>query len=335
MNNIKIGNKIIGDDHSCFIIAEAGSNHNGDINQAKKLVDIAAESGADAVKFQTFTADKLFSKNHPANKIVKKFEFKLEWHKEIKEYCDKKNIMFMTTPFQKDAVDLLEKLNVECYKIASGDMDYYSLLDYVSSTGKPIVLSTGMAYMDEVKEAVNRIKRSNTRQVAILHCISNYPPENKDINLKVIQTIKEEFDIPVGFSDHSMGIVIPIAAVAMGANIIEKHFTISRKLEGMDHFYALEPQELKQMVEEIRKVEAAMGNGVKIPVKGEFPERHYARRGVIAACDLKEGQTIEEEHLDYVRPANGIESKYYKEILGRNVNKNIDMDSPIHWEDLV
>lgn len=335
MNNIKIGNKIIGNTHPCFIIAEAGSNHNGDIKQAKELVDIAVESGADAVKFQTFTADKLFSKNHPANKIVKNFEFKLEWHKEIKEYCDKKGIMFITTPFQKDAVDLLEKLNIEGYKIASGDMDYYPLLDYISNTAKPIILASGMAYMDEVKEAFNRIKSGKTENIAILHCVSNYPPKDEDINLKVIQTIKEEFNVPVGFSDHSMGITVPIAAVALGANIIEKHFTISRKLEGMDHFYALEPQELKQMVTEIGKVEKSMGTGTKTPVKAEFPERHYARRGIIAAYNLKEGQIIEEKYLDYVRPIYGIESKYYKEVIGRKVNKNIDVDSPIYWEDLI
>lgn len=335
MNKIKLGEYMIGDDHPCFIIAEAGSNHNGSIEQAKKLIDIAVEARADAVKFQTFTGDKLFSKSHPANEIVKKFELKLQWHKELKEYCDNKQIMFMTTPFQKDAVDLLEKLNVEGYKIASGDMDYYPLLDYVSSTGKPVILATGMAYMDEVEEAFNRIKKGKTDEIAILHCISNYPPKNEYINLKAIKTLKEQFNCPVGFSDHSMGITMPIAAVAMGANIIEKHFTISRELEGMDHFYALEPQELKQMVMEIRKVEQAMGMGVKVPVKGEFSERHYARRGIIAACDIKEGQIISEEHLDYVRPVNGIESKYYEEIIGRKINKDLKKDEPLCWEDLM
>lgn len=334
MTNIKIGNYIIGDQYPCFIIAEAGSNHNGDIKQAKKLVDIAVEAGANAVKFQTFTGDKLFSKSHPANNIVKKYEFKLEWHKEIKDYCDKKNIMFMTTPFQKDAVDLLENLGTEAYKIASGDMDYYSLLDYISNTGKPIILATGMAYMDEVKEAVNRIKQGNTKEIAVLHCISNYPPKDEDINLKVIETMKNEFDFPIGFSDHSMGITIPIAAVAMGAKIIEKHFTISRKLEGMDHFYALEPNELKQMVDEIRRVENAMGTGEKVPVENEVAERHYARRGIVVACDLKNGAEIEEKDLDYVRPVNGIESKYYRRLIGKKLNKDIDENKAIHWEDL-
>ncbi|NFH90638.1 polysaccharide biosynthesis protein [Clostridium botulinum] len=335
MNNIRIGNYNIGNKNPCFIIAEAGSNHNGDINQAKKLVDIAVEAGVDAVKFQTFTGDKLFSKAHPANEFVKRFEFKLEWHKEIKEYCDSKGIMFMTTPFQKDAVDLLEELGTEAYKVASGDMDYYSLLDYISNTGKPVILATGMAYMDEVKEAVDRIKQGKTQEIAVLHCISNYPPKDEDINLNILKTMKEELDMPIGFSDHSMGITVPVAAVAMGAKIIEKHFTISRKLEGMDHFYALEPHELKQMVEEIRKVEKAMGTETKVPVKAEYAERHYARRGIIAACNLKAGDIIEEKHLDYVRPVNGIESKYYKEVIGRKVNKDLKEDEAICWEDLV
>lgn len=334
MNKFKLGKYTIGDNSPCFIIAEAGSNHNGDINQAKKLIEIAAEAGVDAVKFQTFTGDKLFSKKHPANEIVKKFEFKLQWHKEIKEYCDEKGIMFMTTPFQKDAVDLLEELNVEGYKIASGDMDYYSLLDYVSDTGKPIFLATGMANMDEVKDAVNRICEGKTKGIALLHCVTNYPPKDEDINLKVIRSMKEEFNMPIGLSDHSMGITIPIAAVAMGANVIEKHFTISRELEGMDHFYALEPQELKEMVNAIRKVERAMGTGIKVPVKSEFPERHYARRGIIASVDLQAGEIIEEKHLDYVRPVNGVESKYYKEIIGRKLSKDLKADESVRWEDL-
>lgn len=335
MINIRLGNKSIGDNNPCFIIAEAGSNHNGDINQAKKLVDIAVEAGVDAVKFQTFTADKLFAKCHPANEIVKKFEFKLEWHKEIKEYCNDKGIMFMTTPFQRDAVDLLEELNVEGYKVASGDMNYYPLLDYISKTGKPVILATGMAYMDEVKESIRRIQQGKTKDIAILHCISNYPPKDEDINLNAIKTMKEELQIPIGFSDHSMGITIPIAAVAMGAKIIEKHFTISRNLEGMDHFYALEPDELKQMVEEIRKIENAMGIGIKAPVTGEFSERYYARRGIVVACNLKAGDMIEEKHLDYVRPVNGIESKYYKEVIGKKVNKDLKENEPLYWENLI
>lgn len=334
MNTIKIGKYTIGDNNPCFIIAEAGSNHNGSLEQAKELINIAVEAGADAVKFQTFTGDKLFSKKHPANEVVKKFEFKFEWHKELKEYCDKKGIMFMTTPFQYEAVDLLEELKIDGYKIASGDMDYYPLLDYISNTGKPILLATGMASMDEVKESLNVIKSGKTKEVAVLHCVANYPPKDEDINLNVIKSLKNELDIPVGFSDHSMGISVPVAAVAMGANIIEKHFTISRQLEGMDHFYALEPHELKDMVSQIRRIEKAMGSGCKTPVKAEIPERHFARRGIIAAYDLQEGQIIEEKHLDYVRPVYGIESKYYKEIIGRKLKNAIKSDEPIHWEDL-
>ncbi len=211
-------------------------------------------------------------------------------------------------------------------------MNYNFLLDYVSNTGKPVIMATGMAYLDEVKEAVQRIKNGKTQEIAVLHCTANYPPKNENINLKAILTMKEELDIVVGFSDHSMGITMPIAAVAIGAKIIEKHFTISRTLQGMDHFYALEPQELKQMIEEIRKVEAAMGNGNKVPVKEEYAERHYARRGIIAVCDLKSGDVLEDKHLEYVRPVNGIESKYYKEIIGKKITKDINRDEPIRWE---
>lgn len=332
VNTIQIGNYILGDNHPCFIIAEAGSNHNGDIEQAKKLVDIAAEAGVNAVKFQTFTGDKLFAKSHPGHKVIQKYEFKLEWHREIQTYCERRNILFLTTPFQKDAVDVLEELNIAGYKIASGDLDYYPLLDYVAQTGKPVILATGMAYLDEVREAVQRIRSGKTRDITLLHCTSNYPPEDKNINLQAMITLKEEFHTVVGLSDHSSGITMPVAAVAMGANIIEKHFTLSRTLEGLDHFYALEPRELKQMVGEIRRVEKAMGAGRKIPVPEEYAERHYARRGIIATCDLKKGEAITEKHLTYVRPVNGIESKYYQEIIGKTLTKDIKQDEPLRWE---
>lgn len=329
-----ISDKKIGDGNPCFIIAEAGSNHNGNIEQAKKLVDIAVAAGVDAVKFQTFTGDKLFAKYHPANEIVKKYEFKLEWHREIKSYCDERGIIFMTTPFQKDAVDLLEELNVPAYKIASGDMDYYPLLDYVAKTEKPVILATGIAYMEEVAEAVERLKSKGAKDVVALHCVANYPPRDMDINLSVIPRMKEVLGIPVGYSDHSMGIAVPIAAVAMGADVIEKHFTISRELEGMDHFYALEPEELKQMVEGIRRVEAARGDGLKRPVEGERAERHFARRGIVASKALPAGHVLEASDLDYVRPVDGIDSRYFEMVIGKTLKSDLAENEAIAWTHL-
>ncbi|QTL96939.1 polysaccharide biosynthesis protein [Iocasia frigidifontis] len=331
MKKITIGNRNIGDGEPAFIIAEAGSNHNGDINLAKELIDIAVNAKVDAIKFQTFTGETLFKENLEAQKIVEKYKLPLEWHKELKDYAENNDIIFMTTPFYPEAVGMAEKLNIDAYKIASGDLTYYSLLELIAEKRKPIILSTGISNLFEVEKAVEKIYSRGNEEIILLHCVSNYPTDPKNVNLKVISTLKNKFNIPVGFSDHTMGIEVSIAAIAMGANVIEKHFTISRDMEGMDHFYALEPDELKNMVDGIRKIELAMGHGQKEPAEEEIPEVYFARRGIYAAKNIKKDDRISFKDLKFVRPVDGINAQYYKIVIGKIASKDIKMNQAINW----
>ena len=269
---IKIGNKSVGEGEPTFIIAEAGSNHDGKLEQAKKLIDIAAESGADAVKFQTFKADKLFNK--VKNKeIVDKLEIlevHKDWYEELLYYTDKKGLIFLSSAFDEDSADLLDSFGIAAYKVASYELTHLPLLEYIAKKNKPMILSTGMANESEVKEAVECIYSAGNRQVIILHCVSQYPAEPENVNLKSLLALKRIFDCPIGFSDHTETIYAPIAAVALGATVIEKHFTLDKSLPGPDHAYALEPDELKQMVTGIREVERMLGTEEIKPAESEI-----------------------------------------------------------------
>ncbi|MCW7999959.1 N-acetylneuraminate synthase, partial [Clostridium sp. cpc1] len=260
-----------------FIIAEAGVNHNGNIDIAKKLVDAAVEAGVDAIKFQSFKAGNLVTKsakkaeyqkettgNGNQFEMLKKLELSYKEHIILKKYCEEKGIMFISTPFDFESADLLEKLNIPLYKISSGDLTNIPLLKYIAKFNKPMIVSTGMANLGEVEIAVNAIKEGGNDKITLLHCTSNYPTACEDVNLNAILTLKNAFKLPVGYSDHTIGIEIPIGAVAMGTKVIEKHFTLDKNMEGPDHRASLEPNELKEMVKNIRNIEKAFGNGIKI-----------------------------------------------------------------------
>jgi sialic acid synthase SpsE len=328
---IKIGDKLIGEEEPCFIIAEVGSNHDGKLEQAKKLIDIAAEAGVDAVKFQAFKADKLF--NRVTNKDIvdklAKLELREEWYRELSEYTDEKGLIFLSSVFDEEFVDLLDGYGVAAYKVASYELTHLPLLDYIASKKKPIILSTGMANESEIKEAVECIYSAGNRQVIILHCVSQYPPESTNVNLNTLATLKRLFDGPVGFSDHTGGIYAPIAAVALGAKVIEKHFTIDKSLSGPDHAYALEPDELKQMVIAIREVEKMLGSEEIKPATSEINERNW-RRAIYAAKDISEGTTITADMVMIVRPSpeGSIAPKYIKELLSKRTKKDIKKGNP-------
>ena len=326
MRKIKIGNRLIGDEEPCFIIAEAGSNHNGSLKQAKKLIDIASESEADAVKFQIFKAEGL-SADKKIQVVLKKFELRREWVKELSEYAKRKNIMFFATPFDIEAVDLLDKINVPVFKIASGDLTNLPLIKYIAEKGEPIIQSVGLGSLEEIREALDVIYSTGNRNVALLHCVVNYPTKPEDVNLNVIKTLKQ-FHVPIGFSDHTMEISVPIGAVALGASIIEKHFTINRDLAGPDHHYALEPGELKAMIRGIRDVERALGSEEII---GDL-ERKGPRRSIYARVDIHKGATITKDSLSILRPAVGIAPKHIDKIIGKKVRKDIKAHEPITWE---
>ena len=332
-----------------FIIAEAGVNHNGDLKIAKKLIDKAVKAGADAVKFQTFSADRLVTKNAPKadyqNKttdknesqydMLKKLELSLDEHKELKTYCEQKNILFMSTPFDFESVDLLEKLGVELYKIGSGDLTNIPLLEYVAKKNKPMIVSTGMSNLAEVEEAVNIIKESGNKKLILLHCVSNYPANFENVNLKAMNTMKTAFRVEVGYSDHTPGIEISIAAVAMGAKVIEKHFTLDKSMEGPDHRASLNPEELFEMVESIRNIEKSFGNGLKKCQETEKTNRYLSRKSITAKKEIYINEKIKKEDLIIRRPGIGIKPKYFGLLVEQAIaNNNINKDDILHWEDL-
>lgn len=351
----------------CFIVAEAGVNHNGKLELAKKLVDVAVEAKADAVKFQTFKAEKVASifadkakyqkKTTDAGEsqfeMIKKLELSFNDFAKLKEYCDKKGIIFLSTPFDYESVDFLESL-VPLYKIGSGEITNFPFLQYIAKKGKPIILSTGMSTLGEVEEAVNTIINANSSffisttphlsfsvhhpsstidyPLILLHCVSNYPASFEEINLKAMLTLKEAFKLPVGYSDHTLGIEIPTSAVALGAKVIEKHFTLDKNLPGPDHKASLEPHELKAMITAIRNIEKALGNGIKKSNKSEFEIMKVARRSLVAARDIKAGETIREEDMVIKRPSIGVSPKFREIIIGMYLNKDIKKDEPFLWK---
>ena len=326
MRKIKIADRIIGNEEACFIIVEAGSNHNGSLEQAKKLIDIASESGADAVKFQIFKAEEL-SADEKTQRMLKEFEFRREWVKELNDYAKRKNIMFLATPFDLEAVDLLDEINAPAFKIASGDLTDLPLIKYIAEKGKPIIQSVGLGSLEEIREALDVIYSTGNENVALLHCVVNYPTRPEDVNLNVIKTLKQ-FHVPIGFSDHTMEISVPIGAVALGASIIEKHFTINRNLAGPDHHYALEPGELKAMIRGIRDVERALGSEEII---GDL-ERKGPKRSIYAKVDIHKGATITKDSLSILRPAVGIAPKHIDKIIGKKARTDIKAYEPITWE---
>lgn len=330
-----------------YIIAEAGVNHNGDINIAYNMIDAAKKSGVDCIKFQTFRTEKLVTitakkaeyqventhNNDSQFEMLKKLELSFEDFKNIKKICDKVGIEFMSTPFDMESVDLLEKLGMKTYKISSGDITNKPLLEFVASKNKPIILSTGMCTMDEVQEAVNWIENKGNKQLALLHCTSNYPTPYSEVNMNAMITLDKAFSYPIGYSDHTKGIIIPIMAVSMGAKIIEKHFTLDKTMEGPDHKASLDVRELKKMVNAIRNIEKAKGTGEKLPVKSEISTRDVVRKSIIVTRDLKSGSIILETDLDIKRPGTGLAPKYISVLVGKRLNKNLSTEDFISFED--
>lgn len=330
---LKIADKKISQSEPTYFIAEIGSNHDGKIEQAKELIDKCAQIGADAVKFQSFSAEGLVSKKHPAFDILDKLSLPKAWHWELKEYCDKKNIHFLSTPFDAERLDWLLQIESPAIKISSGDLTYFSFLKKIAETNLPILLATGIASLSEVVDAVSTIEQTGNKQIALLHCVSNYPPQPQDMNLNALGTIQRVFpELVNGLSDHSSGYMAPLGAVAMGGRIIEKHITLSRKLKGPDHPYALEVDDYKEMINKIRDLEIMLGKSGKEPCTNELGEIVGARRGIYAAENIKKGTLITEDMLKFVRPAKGISARYYKDVVGRTTAADIKTDTVISWE---
>lgn len=343
---ITIGRKMVGGGGPCFIIAEAGVNHNGRLKLAKELVDAAKNAGADAIKFQTFKTEDLVTegaatagyqkkntgKEESQFKMLKKLELSEKDFIKLKKYCDRKNILFLSTPHTENAIDFLERLRVSAYKVASGDLTNLPLLEKISKKKKPIILSTGMATLDEVREAVTTIKRAENNKIILLHCTTNYPCPLREVNLRAMLTLKEKFNFSVGYSDHTEGVLVPIMAVAMGALVIEKHFTLDKNLPGPDHKASLGPNELKEMVKSIRNTERIMGSEEKKPTDSEKKIMRVVRKSVVAKIDISKGAKITKNVLTAKRPGTGIPPKQINKIINRIAKKNIKKDELINWQ---
>lgn len=330
---------------SVFIIAEAGVNHNGSIELAKKLIDVAVEAGVDAVKFQTFKTENLVSKNaqkadyqkETTDKeesqfdMIKKLELNIDTHHELIVYCKQKNIMFLSTPFDQDSIKLLDNLGLKIFKVPSGEITNFPYLRDIGKLGKKVILSTGMADIGEIEDALDILFESGTRKedITVLHANTMYPTPMEDVNLKAMVTIGNTFDISYGYSDHTLGIEVDIAAVTLGASVIEKHFTLDKAMEGPDHKASLEPDELKAMVRSIRNIELALGSSIKKPSQSEKSNIQIARKSIVAKTYIKQGEVLSEENLAIKRPGNGISPMFWDEIVGTIAARDYMVDDLI------
>ena len=324
------------------IIAEAGVNHNGSMDLAKNLIDVAVKAGVDYVKFQTFKAEKLVTKtadkaeyqnivtdkNESQFDMIKKLELDKKAHEELIHYCDNKDIRFLSTAFDHDSIDMLAELNIPIFKIPSGEITNLPYLRHIGRMGKSIIMSTGMCTLEEVRSAFNILLEVGAEKdkITILHCNTEYPTPLEYVNLKAMQTIGDELGVSVGFSDHTLGIEVPIAAVAMGATIIEKHFTLDRTLPGPDHAASLEPNELKSMVTAIRKIEKTIGDGVKKPSKSELKNIPVVRKSIIAKKAISMGEIFSEKNLCIKRPGTGLSPMLWDELIGCQATKDFEID---------
>jgi sialic acid synthase SpsE len=342
---VRIGERWVGEGEPCFVIAEAGANHNRDLSMGRELIDVAADAGADAVKFQTYSAETLYSKKTPrfsylkdvSDKetwdLIKEIELPRQWQGELASHAARRGIRFLSSPFDVPAVDELAALDVPAYKIASFEIVDLSLIGYAAAKGRPMILSTGLASYEDIADAVTACVAAGNRDVILLQCASLYPAPPSRMNLRAMATLRQAFAVPVGLSDHSLGVHIAAAAVALGASVIEKHFTLDRSLPGPDHLFAVEPGELRDMIRHIREVEAALGDGLKLGPAPEEEEMHQkGRRSLIAARAIPRGTTIERSMIAVKRPGFGIRPKFVDLVVGRVARIDIEEDTVLTWE---
>jgi pseudaminic acid synthase len=342
---VKTGNRISVDNWRVFIIAEISANHGQNFNRAVALIKKAKECGADAVKFQAYTPDtltinadnKYFRIKHPQwggqtlYELYKKAYTPWKWFKKLKKVADDLGILFFATAFDRTSVDFLEGLNVRFHKISSFELVDLPLIEYVAKTKKTLILSTGMATLSEIKEAVNTARSAGTKEIVLLKCVSSYPARPEEMNLKTIPHMKELFGCPVGLSDHSLGIGVSVCAVALGADVIEKHFILSRKIETPDNFFSIEPRELKELVENIRIAEKALGKVHYEPTEDEKKSRIF-RRSLFVVKGIKKGQVFSPENVKSIRPSDGLKPKYIAAILGKKAKRDIKKGTPLSWD---
>lgn len=350
MNTINLGGVPVGPGHPSYIIAEIGSNHNGDMALCRRLIDAAAEAGAHAAKFQSWSEASLIAEEEYARntqysdkkkhfgtlrEMVRAYQFTAEQHQEAKKYCDARGIAFCSTPFSPEEADLLETLDVPFFKIASMDIVHLPLLRHVARKQRPVVISTGMATLAEIEQAVNIVRAEGNFQIALLHCVSIYPPDYGMIHLRNMATLEQAFGVTVGLSDHTMGTAIPLAAIALGARIIEKHFTLDQEMEGWDHAISANPVEMKTIVEEGKNIFKALGSNQRHVSDEEMEKRKKFRRSLVTRRALQKGMVIKEEDLCAKRPGTGISPNEQNYVVGRKLASSVQEDQVLRWEDLL
>lgn len=345
-STIEIAGRAIGPGQPCFIIAEAGVNHNGRLETALDLVDVAASTGADAIKFQTFKAEKIAtaqaskaeyqarttSSNETQLEMLKQLELSFDDFRIVKARCDLKGLIFLSTPFDMESADFLHNLGVPAFKIPSGEVVNHPFLEYIARKSRPIIMSTGMCHLGEVDQAVQVVYNTGLKELALLHCVSNYPADPADVNLRAMNTMAAAFQVPVGFSDHTLGTEVALAAVALGASLIEKHFTLDKDQAGPDHQSSLEPVELEKLVRGIRTIEAALGHGRKEPAGSEAAISAVARRSLVASKNIGAGTVLTRDLIAIKRPGNGIPPSMLPYIVGRKARTNIPAESLLTLE---
>lgn len=346
VSQVEVGNRLIGPTHPCFIIAEAGVNHNGDLALARQLVDVAVQAGADAVKFQTFKADRVVTADAPKaayqrqstdaaesqHAMLSRLELSDAAHHTLIDYCRECDMLFLSTPFDEQSADFLLQQGMPLFKIPSGEITNLPLVDHVARLRRPMIVSTGMAHLGEVETALQTIEATGHDAVVLLHCVSNYPADPADANLRAMQTMQAAFGVPVGFSDHTPGIAVALAAVALGACVIEKHFTLDNTLPGPDHQSSLEPGELTALVQSIRTVEAALGDGRKRPAASEASTAAVARRSLVAAHPIAAGTTLTPTMIAIRRPGSGLPPAMLPYLAGRTARHDIAAGSLLTLE---
>ena len=346
MKSVMIGDRQVGDGAPVYIIAEAGSNHDRDLDQAKRLIDAAAAAGADAVKFQTFTASRIVAETKtrakyldailPPDKTMSdlfaELELPHEWHAALYRHAVDAGLDFISTPFDFEAVDLLDDLGVKVFKVATYELWHLPLIREIASRGKPMICSTGMADLADIQDAVDTVAATGNEQLILLHCVVNYPPPFEELNLRAIETMRAAFGVPVGWSDHTPGWLAPVVATALGAAVVEKHFTTDRTRPGPDHRFALEPDELTAMVRAIRDAQAALGDGIKRMAPAEADLYVTARRSIFAARAIEAGTTLTQEDVVILRPGTGIEVRDLAKVVGRTARRRIERHEPLSWE---
>ncbi|MGL4610493.1 MAG: N-acetylneuraminate synthase family protein [Trueperaceae bacterium] len=349
MQPINLNGRLVGPGQPPYVIAEIGSNYNGDIALCRTMIDAAKKCGADAVKFQSWSKNSLISKAEYARNttyadthrhfgsleaMVEKYQFTAEQHHDIAAYCKKIGIHFMSSAFAPEEVDLLASMNTPAIKVASMDVTHLPLLAHMAKSSKPIILSTGMASMAEVALAMQTLQENGAKEISLLHCISIYPPEYKDIHLNNMKTLQDAFNVPVGFSDHSIGTAISLAAIALGACIIEKHFTTDKEMEGWDHWISADPTEMEVICREGKNIFDALGSTTRIVSEAELAKRSKFRRRIVLKRAVKAGEVLKLQDLDYKRPGTGIHPNEYPYVVGRKVNKDLELDAELEWSDL-